>query len=402
MLGILRRAFSFSDWTRHHPREPVPGDMLDASFDALISRISELELLVSGVLRSDGDLKNETVSFDTFKPQVLRHFDQKLEKTSENLAKRVLDLALKAEEDRNRAVLAENTASQAAALSQIAGDHVLSAKNQALLWFEALNARLDEAEKLLQRSIDVRTDSDDDAALSEAWAWSSRLWAEHMPDTLPATSLVWTDITGDHWSSRWWAHQARLIGDEIRDTMLNPQRAGMLTLWYRATANQTVFPLTVPALDGRTFTLDQETPEQLDVSVNGIRVMPKPVAFPDGDWVVDVPTSTVTVLRPLRSGDMVSIDVLLPVEKLAPGPVFAWSLAPITGMNGVINAFPLLAKDVAITVNVQKTEELIVSLDGVVQEPIASYTALGSTITFTTAPAADSRIFITWFARTMP
>ena len=29
-----------------------------------------------------------------------------------------------------------------------------------------------------------------------------------MPDTIPHHILAWMGITGDHWSSRWWAHKA--------------------------------------------------------------------------------------------------------------------------------------------------------------------------------------------------
>ncbi len=397
MLGILRRAFSFSDWTQHHPREPPPGDMLDASFDAQNQRIFELEATVSRLLRSDGALRNEIVSFDSFQPEVLGFFEQKLEEMTKEVVRRVLDLYESTETAQKRAVLAEIEAKSASSVALVAGDRALAAKNTAFIQLQLLNVRLDETEQLLEKAAETRTDFDDAAAEAEAWALSSALWAEHMPDTLPDNAVKIMDITGDHWSSRWWAHQARLIGDEIRDVMLNPQRAGMLTLWYRAVAGQTVFPLTTPALDGRTFVLDDEYPEQLDVSVNGIRIMPKPVSAADGDWVVDETTSVVTLLRPLRAGDMVSIDVLVPVEKLSPGTVKAWSLVPLTGMNGVLNVFPLWAKDGSKVVDVQRTEELLVSLDGVVQEPISSYTAAGAVITFTTAPGADSRIFITWF-----
>jgi len=188
--------------------------------------------------------------------------------------------------------------------------------------------------------------------------------------------------------------------DAIDDILLHPQYAGLFTLWYKALAGQTVFPMSVVDLHGQTFSMAVASPEQLDVSVNGIRLMPKPGSSPDGDWTVNVATSTVTLLRALRAGDMVSIDIMVPPERLSPGPVFSYSLVPLSGLNGVLASFPLVAKDGSVVVNVQKTEELIVSQDGVIQEPIASYTASGATITFTTAPSADSRIFITWFSRT--
>ena len=41
------------------------------------------------------------------------------------------------------------------------------------------------------------------------------------------------------------------------------------------------------------------------------------------------------------------------------------------------------------------------SLDGVIQEPVAAYMVDGAagTISFSTAPGSDSKIFITWYAQ---
>ena len=48
-------------------------------------------------------------------------------------------------------------------------------------------------------------------ALAEDWAAVSAAWAEHMPDTIPPNILAVEAITGDHWSSRWWANRAAQI-----------------------------------------------------------------------------------------------------------------------------------------------------------------------------------------------
>lgn len=39
----------------------------------------------------------------------------------------------------------------------------------------------------------------------------AQAWAEYMPDQLPASTLAGTGITGDHYSSRYWANQAATI-----------------------------------------------------------------------------------------------------------------------------------------------------------------------------------------------
>jgi hypothetical protein len=39
------------------------------------------------------------------------------------------------------------------------------------------------------------------------WAAVSAAWAEHMPDSIPADVVALAGLTGDHWSSLWWANQ---------------------------------------------------------------------------------------------------------------------------------------------------------------------------------------------------
>lgn len=89
----------------------------------------------------------------------------------------------------------------------------------------SLAARLD-ALKLQQNS---RSAPDNDAnhalgmaAVAEDWALVSLEWAEHMPDTIPPSILASNAITGDHWSSRWWAHQALTIAQLLADGDLPP------------------------------------------------------------------------------------------------------------------------------------------------------------------------------------
>jgi len=48
----------------------------------------------------------------------------------------------------------------------------------------------------------------DPNALAMDWAEVSAEWAEHMPDTIPGNILAVMGVTGDHWSSRWWANRA--------------------------------------------------------------------------------------------------------------------------------------------------------------------------------------------------
>jgi hypothetical protein len=64
-------------------------------------------------------------------------------------------------------------------------------------------------------------------------------------------------------------------------------------------------------------------------------------------------------------------------------------------LDGITTTFPLISTDLY-TPNVTTSNSLFVSMDGVWQEPTVQFTASGSNITFTLAPAADSEIFILW------
>jgi len=139
------------------------------------------------------------------------------------------------------------------------------------------------------------------AALASDYADVTQAWAEHMPDTIPPNILAVMGITGDHWSARWWAHQAAInFGARQR----------MQSLLYRATANQTVFPLAAPDLGNRTYTILSAEP--LEIFVNGAR-LPDDTPNPgSGDWTLDPANSIVTFLTPLRAGSMVQIDIMSP------------------------------------------------------------------------------------------
>jgi hypothetical protein len=438
VLGILRRVFSFSDWTQHHPNEPPPGDMLDASFDAQNERISELEQLILKVLREDGALHNEIVTLDSLAPDFLAKFDEILKESVKQTALKVTIPAENAIRAGDNALRDAERAAASASRAQIAADEVSGARSTALIEVrrlvvegETLSAAIRDASAKMADTLD---DWDDASGEAQAWAESSRLWAEHMPDTLPDNALKVMDVTGDHWSAKWWSNRADNAFGMLTDLYMGvhedppatdmtggpltpgaiyydssknqtyiwdgsqwvslamPQRAGMMTLWYEATAGQTAFNLAVPDEQGLTYIMSVETPEGLDVHRQGLKLVP------EGDWTVNPAANTVTLLAPCTAGDIVAIDVMVPVERLGPGAVENWLLKPLVGQDGTNTVFALeCAAGGAPPVTIQRNEELIVSVDGVIQQPTAMYSATGNEITFITAPAADAVVFITWF-----
>ena len=180
-------------------------------------------------------------------------------------------------------------------------------------------------------------------------------WAEHMPDTIPPGTLAINAISGDHWSSRWWANRAASAfgmmawwylgawpspgppstpntptGQPIPvGGMYYNINSGVMMAWngttwanafaptpatmappntyyYLAAAGQTVFPLGVTDRHGRTFAFNLTTPEGLNAYVNGVRLEPV------YDYAVNVSSSTVTFLQPLPAGALAAFDILTP------------------------------------------------------------------------------------------
>jgi hypothetical protein len=62
------------------------------------------------------------------------------------------------------------------------------------------------------------TDATGDLALAQLYAVLAQAWAEYMPGTIPPNILAVMDITGDHWSSRWWANRAAQIVNSLATT----------------------------------------------------------------------------------------------------------------------------------------------------------------------------------------
>lgn len=443
MLKIIRRVFDFGDWSRSHATEPHPGDMLDAQFDEIIDQIDHWDARVKGFITEDGTLADGVVTQTAIDPLLWENMQQSLAVYALELAEQARKSASKAEALLNQIEKIRVEAQAAGAIAKQAADEISSQRNAAS---DDIRYLLSQAEAI-RRSHDaataVYTETANDvagaSAKAEAWAEASWLWAEHMPDTLPDNAVKIMDISGDHWSSRWWANRAdnafgrltdlylgawpdppttNLEGGPIEtgsiyyntdtgqmyvwdganwQSMTQPQRAAMATLWYEAAEGQTVFPFATPDLNGQSYDLALEATEAVDTHVNGVKLM-QAMLSGAGDWSIDNDASTVSFLRPLRAGDIVSFDILMNNARLAPGAVNAWSLKALEGQDGVKLTFALATKATpGVPVTVQKSEELLVSLDGVIQEPGVSYTGTGATISFSPAPAADARIFITWY-----
>jgi cytoskeletal protein CcmA (bactofilin family) len=118
--------------------------------------------------------------------------------------------------------------------------------------------------------------SANDTALAEAvamdYAVLSGAWAEYMPGTIPPNILAVMDITGDHWSSRWWANRAANLsvqtGHALTDDLLGVDSDQDLLVRGNAVVegNLTVGGIIAGASD---LTLEGNAIVQGDVKVTG-------------------------------------------------------------------------------------------------------------------------------------
>ena len=307
----------------------------------------------------------------------------------------------------------------------------------------AVSAQI-EARDMRDDSFNAQNEVLRQAAVAEDWANVSIAWAEHMPDTIPPNILATNAITGEHWSSRWWAMKSTamfgmmamlycgasdvpptetLIGDPLTpgciyfDTNTNtmqvwngsawqpftvPQKAFTASLYYVANAGQQIFPLSTPDLYNNIFVINVQDPQGIECYVNGARLTPdNNPGLLTGDYFVSAQNNSITLAQPLPAGAMVAIDVLQTASQLAPGAV---AIKPCQNINtppgfqdGSRTTFVLTVKSDGTHPNLAGPEELLVSIDGVIQEPAIQYAASGDSITFNQAPTADAYVFISWF-----
>jgi hypothetical protein len=164
---------------------------------------------------------------------------------------------------------------------------------------------------------------------------------------------------------------------------------------YVATAGQTVFS----GLDSN-GKAPLFTNEGHDVYLNGVRLVPTV------DYTTDPAADSMTMVEAPGAGCIVQWDVMIPPDQINSAKVDCFKVEPLIP-DGVKKAFTLTYIDPttgppAVAVNAGTGAQLIVSLDGVIQEPAVDFGATGNTLTMTVAPPADSRFWAVWFRPHVP
>jgi hypothetical protein len=424
----VARQYSFTDHQINNPKAPPPGDRLDGELDRAVKAIARTIEWAGVSLGPDGELRDGAIGQKHFQPELFDHIGA----TAVREAQRLADVA-----------------ADAARQAQAAADMVRDALRVALEQHAGVAATVARAGVAAQDSADDARDaasSAQDAANSAAAAANSagnadgseavcvdygvltQAWAEHMPDTIPPNILATMDVTGDHWSSRWWANNAAQIvtdasGDAVcaiqsywlgayanpptHTTCGDPVSAGAMywnttsqttqvydgVIWHDvvqpapATVSEYLYlpaaPTTVfTGVDyhGNTMVLDAVNAE-IAVYLNGVKLLN----------VLDytLTSSSVTLTSSVTVPSTVEVIGLKKVSPVSVPPSGVKVNTSIWTFDGVTKTFPL-QNSTGGTLTPPGSVDCIVSLNGIIQEAGGDYTTRAGFIDFIVAPEADA------------
>ena len=250
-------------------------------------------------------------------------------------------------------------------------------------------------------------------------------------------------VTGGLWSAKWWAVYCQMLvgwtsffylgawdhdpvpGEVHKDTgkmVPNPLAPGSLyyntvektlKVWtgdtwiapfaftggytshftYKATAGQLVF--SGPDMFGATPRFDSDVGH--DVHVNGVMLV-RDDGTAKGDFTTDSVTDSMTLFTAATENSIVQWDLLVAASSLAPGGTNVYKMDTITP-DSVTTSFALTYTGPAGTTSpsISKSAELLVSVDGIVQEPGVDFSAVGDILSIVPAPSSTSKIWAIWF-----
>jgi hypothetical protein len=142
------------------------------------------------------------------------------------------------------------------------------------------------------------------------------------------------------------------------------------------------------------------TNEGHDVYLNGVRLVPTV------DYTTNPTAESMTMVEAPGAGAVVQWDLMIPPDQINSAKVDAFKVQPLTP-DGTTKIFTLSYIDPtvgppAVATTIGNSAQLIVSLDGVVQEPGVDFTGIDATLAMTVAPPADSRFWAVWFRPHIP
>ena len=221
------KVFSFTDQAARAPNEPIPGDRIDAQFQDHAAAISETQDALKDIRRDDGQLKNGLITKDTLAPDLVDDLTRDFKKAIKDDADQANARATEAQLAAQIALASQEEAERAAAEAKIAANEVAGGAGSALALIKDVTNTATSAAEKAEAHANQLQESENDAKYAAAVAYDyaivAQAWSEHMPDTIPPNILAVMGITGDHWSSRFWANQASQIVQEIAKELAEAQ-----------------------------------------------------------------------------------------------------------------------------------------------------------------------------------
>jgi hypothetical protein len=203
--------YSFTGWQASNPTAPPPGDRMDADYDNTNTALTQTLSWAATSLNTDGSLKAGTVGqsqlvsglFDDIAQDIIAEV-QPLVDQAESFASAAGSASITAQAAATAADHSNTTVSGTASTATAAANAAIAARDTAQTYATTAQTAATNAQN-------ADNHATGEAALAQDYADVTQAWAEHMPDTIPPNILAVMGITGDHWSSRWWANQAAQI-----------------------------------------------------------------------------------------------------------------------------------------------------------------------------------------------
>ncbi len=431
------QVYSFTSHEQNQPGVPLPGDRIDAQFGDHQEAIQSTQDALDQIRRSDGKLRNGIVNKDALDPAIVDDLTKDIRKDVALDVQTIQQGAVEARLGAQSAKISADTAEQSAQEAKNASEILKVSSGSVLTRIKNALASLLDIEKRVSTAA-VDTDNAANHALyaqnlADEYAVASAHWAEHMPDTIPPNILAVMGITGEHWSSRWWAHRAgEIVREEIEDLCKffvgsynappttcphgDPLTEGAL---YYNLSDEVMYvwtgdewkPVVMTAVGGQQefhYIAGQDqtlfggtdifgnkpkdllsTTANVNVYLNGVRLLET------YDWHV-ADDQQIRLVRPATANSVLTL------EKLdVPQTMYAATAGKIDTSMWVFDnsarTFPIYVKGSLVTppdeVNV------LVSLNGVMLDAGVDFTTSGSNIIFSEPPASDAR---TWGLVGMP
>jgi hypothetical protein len=425
----VARQFSFTDHSTNNPTTPQPGDRLDGEFDRTNANLNAVSAWTGTSLNTDGSIRAATVGQAQLVPGLFDFIADDAKAEVQPLVDQAEAYSISALGSANTATAAASTAATASSVAQGAAAQATGSAST------AFSAQI-QAQASANTADTRATDSSNSANLSRQsenscinYGVLTQAWAEHMPDTIPPNILAWMGVTGDHWSSRWWANRANEIvddgieqtvcavqqfwmgayaGDPVLDLCGRPPVAGAAyfntsflrtrvydgAIWhdivepipgviqayvYLPTIPTQIF--TGPDSRGNALVLDP-TAVEVGVYLNGVRLID----------TTDYTLAQDAVSLSLGTISTPNVLEIVVIQEPAASPIPRIGQKVDTSVwvfDGVARTFPL-ADGVGGTLNPAGPSDCQLQLNGTMQEPGVDFSTAAGTVTFAIAPQADA------------